>query len=651
MSQCRSVFYRSILLVVITMAVAGCAKTYSVKPTSPDKLFARRTETALNSSRPSEQTRQQLRLMFLKDEYDKDAAAVVEQLYEQVRRTNDSQLMIVTAELALLEARKLQRRDTDAAVAMNLMAAALAYDYLFGAQRLEPADAIAPSYRFMADIYNMAVSKLVESRAAKDSPWVDTTGVEILKTSYDLKIHKTGGMLWDPTVFDSIDAANNIQVKGLANEYFSKGLGAPMVGLVDDPQTRGEFGRYFPLKGAAFPMTAVLNFDKPTYLNNMWHRKAELTFYNSVLTEYTFVNGMKVPLEADYSTPLGVLLSRIHSPDLGFEAMLQSDKLATRTGIHMLQAYQPNKIPVVMVHGLMSTPDTWVDMFNDLVGDRRIRRDYQFWFFVYPTGLPIIYSASILRGDLLDMRNQFDPMHTNPRFDHMVVIGHSMGGLLTRLIAQDSGTFYWDSIFARPIEKVSLSQSDKDFLQEILFFETLPFLDRAVFIATPHRGSKLADKWFARIGAGFVSLPSNIEDVGGDIMTEDTAELAFDSKEFSRRVPNSIDLLSPTSRFLTTMQKVPLEATIPYHSIIGVRKAAIGPGSSDGVVAYESSHLDFTGSEKLVPSGHSAHRHPLAIAEVKRILKLHADEIKKKPTALRFQPPVYSIPKAPVMLP
>ena len=651
MSQCRLVFYRSILLVVIAMVIAGCAKTYSVKPSSPVKLFAKRTETALNSSRPSKQTQQELRLMFLKDEYQKDAAGVIEQLYEQVRQSNDTQLMIVTAELALLEARKLQRRDTEAAVAMNLMAASVAYDYLFGARRLEPADALTPSYRFMADIYNMAVSKLVESRAAKESPWVDTSGVEILKTSYDLKIHKTGGMLWDPTVFDSIDAANNIQVKGLRNEYFSKGLGAPMVGLVDDPQSRGEFGRYFPLKGAAFPTTAVLNFDKPTYVDNMWHRKAELTFYDSVLTEYTFVNGMKVPLEADYSTPLGVLLSRIHSPDLGFQAMLQSDKLTTRTGIHMLQAWQPNKIPVVMVHGLMSMPDTWMDMFNDLMGDRRIRRNYQFWFFVYPTGLPIVYSASLLRRDLLDMREQFDPMHTNLKFDHMVVVGHSLGGLLTRLIAQDSGTFYWDNVFAKPIDKISLSQSDKEFLQDIFFFETLPFVDRVVFIATPHRGSKLADKWFARIGAGFVSLPTNIEDVGGDIMAEDTAELAFDPKDFSRRVPNSIDLLSPTSRFITTMQKVPLEATIPYHSIIGVRKAATGPGSSDGVVAYESSHLDFTGSEKLVPSGHSAHRHPLAIAEVKRILKLHADEIKKKPTALYFQPPVYNISKASFMVP
>ncbi len=331
--------------------------------------------------------------------------------------------------------------------------------------------------------------------------------------------------------------------------------------------------------------------------------------------------------------------------------MLRSDKLATRTGLHMLQAYHPNKIPVVMVHGLMSTPETWVDMFNDLVGDRRIRRDYQFWFFIYPTGLPIVYSASILRRDLLEMREQFDPMHTNPRFDHMVVVGHSLGGLLTRLIAQDSGTFYWDNVFAKPIDKVSLSQSDKEFLQDIFFFEPLPFVDRVVFIATPHRGSKLADKWFARIGAGFVSLPTNIEDVGGDIMAEDTAELAFDPKEFSRRVPNSIDLLSPTSRFIATMQKVPLDTTIPYHSLIGVRKATTGPGSSDGVVAYESSHLDFVVSEKLVPSGHSAHRHPLAIAEVKRILKLHADEIKKKPTVMRFQPPIYNIPKASFMLP
>ncbi len=614
--------------IVIGAAVilSGCAKTYSVKPTSDVKLFKERTETALNSSKPSEQTQQQLRLMFLDQEYRKNPEKVIRQLHNQSRDTNNSELMIPTAELALLHARKLAINSPSGAVAMNLMAASLAYDYLFGTDQLEPADAITPSYRFMADIYNMAVTRLVVNRAKKENPWVDQYGVEILATSYDLSINRKTRGLWEPNLFDQLSAANNLQVRGIENEYFSKGLGAPMVGIVNNPQSKSEFGKYFPLKGAAFPVTAVVDFKPVNKIDDVWKRKVELTFYDSVQTEHTIINETKIPLEADYTTPLGVLLSKIQNPDYGLSAMLDNEKYMSRAGIHMLDPYHPHKIPVVLVHGLMSSPETWIHMFNDLKGDRRIRQNYQFWFFIYPTGLPIIYSASLLRQDLLEIRDTFDPTHSNKKFDEMVIVGHSMGGLLTRLMVQDSESYYWDNVFTVGPDEVSLSDSNKEFLQNIMFFKTVPFIKRAVFVSTPHRGSKLADKWLGKIGAGFVSLPTNVKGVETDIM-KDKSELTINYETFSRRVPNSIDLLSPSAPFILTLQKVPVNTNIPYHSIIGVRKAKTGPGSSDGIVSYASSHIDFSVSEKLVPSGHYAHKHPVAIAEVKRILNLHLNEI------------------------
>ena len=627
-------FYLSVVFVGSVVILSGCGKTYSVKPTSEAKLFKKRTETALNSSKPSEQTQQQLRLMFLENEYSENPEKVIRRLHEQSRDTMDSELMIPTAELALLHARKLAGSNPSEAVAMNLMAASLAYDYLFGTDQLEPADAITPSYRFMADIYNMAVARLVENRAKKENPWVDQYGVQILATSYDLSINRKARGLWEPNLFDQLSAANNLQVSGIENEYFSKGLGAPMVGLVNHPQSKSEFGKYFPLKGAAFPVTAVVDFKPVNKVDDIWKRKVELTFYDSVLTEHTIVNETRIPLEADYTTPLGVLLSKIQDPDYGLSAMLDNEKYMSQSGIHMLDPYHPRKIPVVLVHGLMSSPETWVHMFNDLKGDRRLRQNYQFWFFIYPTGLPIIYSASLLRHDLMELRETFDPTGSNQNFDEMVIVGHSMGGLLTRLMVQNSGTYYWDNIFSVPPDEVSLSESDKEFLQNIMFFKTVPFIKRAVFVSTPHRGSKLADKWLGKIGAGFVSLPTNVKGVEANIM-ENESELAIDPGAFSRRVPNSIDLLSPSAPFILTLQKVPVNRNIPYHSIIGVRKAKTGPGSSDGIVSYASSHIDFAVSEKLVPSGHYAHKHPVAIAEVKRILNLHLDEL-KKPTIARI---------------
>jgi hypothetical protein len=89
------------------------------------------------------------------------------------------------------------------------------------------------------------------------------------------------------------------------------------------------------------------------------------------------------------------------------------------------------------------------------------------------------------------------------------------------------------------------------------------------------------------------------------------------------RIPNSIDTLSPNNRFVKSMNTLSIAKGISYHSIIGDRGRGDTPNSSDGVVAYWSSHLDGAKSERVVPSGHSAHQNAQAIAEVARILKEH----------------------------
>jgi triacylglycerol esterase/lipase EstA (alpha/beta hydrolase family) len=162
----------------------------------------------------------------------------------------------------------------------------------------------------------------------------------------------------------------------------------------------------------------------------------------------------------------------------------------------------------------------------------------------------------------------------------------------------------------------------------LMFFEHLPYVKRVIFIATPHRGSPMADAWYTNIFSGMVGLPSSISDattkaISKGVLTQSAASF------YTKKAPNALMLLSPTSAFTQATNTVPLRQDIPYHSIIGTRKlATVGAGTSDGIVPYESSHLDFTQSEKLVPSGHSAHEHPLAIAEVKRILYEHLNSVK-----------------------
>lgn len=92
-----------------------------------------------------------------------------------------------------------------------------------------------------------------------------------------------------------------------------------------------------------------------------------------------------------------------------------------------------------------------------------------------------------------------------------------------------------------------------------------------------------------------------------------------------KRRANSVDSLSPKSRFVNAVNTIPITPDVPYNTIIGDRGRGDSPNSSDGVVPYWSSHMNGAETEHIVPSNHSAHQDPQAIAEVLRILKSYAN--------------------------
>ncbi len=630
------VYRRRSFLFVLTFVVlsflSGCGKAYSVKTSSPVKIFRRRASSALDSNRPSSQSVQTLRLLFLEKQYRRDRQGTIEEVQAIMLGNDDPELAITAAELSLLEARRLYPRSRDGALGMYLNAAGLAWDFLFFSPPDDEYHPLTPSYRFMAEVYNRSVSRLVQIAQEKDAPWLGGR-IEIIDRVYEITVVHEGEGVWDPVLFDKIIPSNQIEVRGLANEYFSRGLGAPLVGFVDDPRSKPEFGKYNPENGIAFPMTAILAFSPQEVSGDVYSRSITLTFYDPLDDELITINDHSVPLEADYSTPLGVLLAEIQSPEYGFDAMFRPDVFLDDAGLVMLEPYREDQIPVVMVHGLFSSPATWVAMFNDLRGDPVIRENFQFWFFRYPTGLPIIYSASLLREELLDIQKTFGSGEGKDNFDKMVLVGHSMGGLLTRLMVQDSGSYYYDDVFKVPVDELSVGAEQKELIREVLFFEALGFVKRAVFIATPHRGSSEAETFFAGLGAGFITLPGILNDLGS-MLKENEEALTYDPAKRKRPVLTSIDQLSPSSAFIKVMQRVPIRVGIPYHSIIAIRNSKTAEGSSDGIVTYESAHIDFAVSEKLVPSPHFAQKHPVTIGEIKRILRVHLAEY--RPLAVTF---------------
>lgn len=381
------------------------------------------------------------------------------------------------------------------------------------------------------------------------------------------------------------------------------GLGAPLVAVRREPLADFR-ALHLGSEHVYYGVTALARFEGT---------RCVLSIEDPLARETIRLGKRDFPLAGDFTTAVAMLIERDRPEKLGLVRLLRPDKYTQTTMLYRLQPFDPKRIPVVFVHGLDSTPATWMPMFTSLLADEEIRRRYQFWFFSYPSGYPFPYSASLLRQELDSIAKTF------PQRQPIVLVGHSMGGLLTRLMVTDSGDHIWRDIFGTEPARTRLEPKTKSLLEDSLIFERRPEVARAVFFSTPHRGSDLSSGWIAQQVNRFVRLPGDLVVAGQGLLASDAPARAG---RHLRHVPTSLDTLSPQAPFVASMNRIPL-APVPHHQVIGDRGKGNSPNSSDGVVAYWSSHLDSAHSTRIVPSGHSSHAHPEGIAELRRILQLH----------------------------
>jgi pimeloyl-ACP methyl ester carboxylesterase len=285
-----------------------------------------------------------------------------------------------------------------------------------------------------------------------------------------------------------------------------------------------------------------------------------------------------------------------------------------KTGLYFLEPYDPTRIPVVFVHGLMSSPFTWVKTINGLQQDPELRKHYQPWVFGYATGNPILYSALRLREELA----RVDKVYPN----HLpyVVVGHSMGGMLTHAQVTTVTRRMWenDKKIGPTAKSIFANNSSDSLIVRAMTFRANPRINRVVFICTPHRGSDVASGGIGRFGISLITLPVQLLSTVKDSLTgAEVAQLTGSSK----RLPNSITGLKPSNPAFPVVNEPPI--TVPYHSIIGDRGKGDCPNCSDGVVPYWSSHLNGAKSEQIVPGPHGSAELPQTIAELDRILRLN----------------------------
>jgi pimeloyl-ACP methyl ester carboxylesterase len=453
------------------------------------------------------------------------------------------------------------------------------------------------------NVYAFAVARTVQSVGrANLQPWQHSVNVPTEKGNFVLTSPKPVDSRHDPGRYD-IFPTDTLNVGGtfFQNHRTKDGIGEPVVGVerTGDPRFREDYQ----LARIYASVTAVVRFRG---------RRAELEFVNPWLTERVTLDGIVFPLASDFDASLAMLMARERPDKIGFARLMNPEAYASTTRLFQLQQFDPNRTPVIFVHGLQDTPASWAPMLNALRNDPVIRRRYQFWFFTYPSGYPYPYSAMLLRRDLNGVERAF------PTRKPIVLIGHSMGGMISRLMVTDAGDKIWRAFFGTNPRQTLLPDDIRRQLEDVFVFNHRPEVKRVVFISTPHRGSGLASSWLGRIGASFVKKSRPFNSIYASVKPLLVADPEARSLD---RMPNSVDTLEPHDRFVEAVNRIPITPGIPYHSIIGDRGRGDTPNSSDGVVPYWSSHLDGAQSELIVPSGHAAPRNPEAIKEVERILK------------------------------
>ena len=395
---------------------------------------------------------------------------------------------------------------------------------------------------------------------------------------------------------------------GFKTRHLRPGVGAPLVGENKSGMLEWLANKQADIfkrsGGYCAPRTALLLFDKPVPLGG--ERRVKFAIVDPRQVKEEPIGSRVLPVAADFTAPLMATYPRFGNNLAAIKAAIWPDAWLGSSRIYALEVYDPKRIPVLLVHGLFSTPDMWKDVINDLSATPGIGDRFQFYVFTYPTGLAPSYTASLLR-------EKIERAEKLGRVPHgYVLIGHSMGGILSRLQATDSGRVIWDQSFGAQAAKAWKHSDPDDLIRKCLVTKADPHVRRMIFLCVPHRGSPVADLTPVRFLARLAGAPLQL--------TEQLAGSPLRALGvIPERLPSSANGLSPESPTLLALDKLPMKA--PCHSVVGDRGRQ-GPleKSSDGIVPYWSSHQQSALSEVVVPAGHGGFDHPLAIEEMKRIL-------------------------------
>ncbi|HYL59724.1 MAG TPA: hypothetical protein VEU51_12715 [Candidatus Acidoferrales bacterium] len=613
----RSIGNWTAALAIIALFACGCATPVGVKHLDEQSAHRELNANILSTGKPSDYSTQLLERTALSERFNSEPEPVLAELNSGLGRTDERDRLFALSELSFAHAEESGNQS------YYLASAAYAYAFLFPANPADAPGPYDPRLTLAIDLYNRGIALGLATKGGKE---VDLSGRQLSLPfgTLELGVNQAEFNYGGNHLIDFVSLAE-LEVRGLRNTYRKAGIGAALSARVE-PQVNGTANRWIP-PNAKVPVTAFVRLDDPRRAMSDGRLRGTVELYDENETPVVKVGPYSVPLESDPSAALAYRLegapvwdfeiAGFRSGDFSFPGVGNN---SDSSGLFMLHPYHPGLIPVVLVHGTASSPARWAEMANELLGDPTIASHYQLWFFIYNSGNPIVLSAMRLRESLQAVRKDVDPAGKDPALNEMVVIGHSQGGLLTKMMVVDSGNRFWNNVTSVPFDQAQLDPETRDLASRAMFFKPQPFVTRVIFIATPHRGSYMASNPVVKFGNKFLNLPGGLAKTA--VALGKLRETSMTGTPFA--IPTALDNMDASNRFIKALSATPIAPGVKVHSIIPVKGDGPPEEGDDGVVEYRSAHIDGVESELVVRSGHSTQATPQTIEEVRRILYEHA---------------------------
>ncbi len=608
------------LFLGLSLGFTGCVAPVGADRATPTATYRQTHENAVSRSEPSRETMSVLHRFDQVDRFTKTPDASLELIQQKAAESRERSLLFALSELNYLAGEQVRRSvkpwDPRDARDYYLASAVYAWLFLFGDAAEAPPSAFDQRFRTACDLDNYGLGRALTERRSTNAVAILAGGTRSLpfaKMEVDFSYER---FPWPLADIESFLIADQFLVRGLSVRNRQPGLGTPLVGVAKKDARIG--------LARCVPATVFLRVKGglPDLAAGRCHGSLEL--YSAFDTTEVRVSERTVPLETDTTVSLAYALNQSLLWRLGMMQFLSFQERVP-TDVYLTQPYERGKVPIVFVHGTFSSPVWWSEMVNTLSADPKLSKRCQFWQFVYNSGNPTSYSAVKLREALMKRVKELDPAGTDEALKQIVVIGHSQGGLLTKLTATDTGDKLLQALLkTNRLEDLNLSAEQQTTIRRYTCFEALPFVKRVVFISTPHRGSYLASSFARKAARKIVSLPSRLVN-----MSTDFAGITkkLDIPEDLRGTPTSLDSMSPHNPVQLALAEIPLAAGVKGHSIIAVKGEGDFHQGKDGLVAYSSAHVNYVESEFIVRGPHSCQGMPSTIEEVRRILHEHLASI------------------------